>query len=146
MRLSGCLLYTGLALAVARECSAEAAQKEGQPDTKEYLYQLKVTRPAMLVSGLTPEEKEILSQHIAYLDKLGRNGTVILYGRTQNSDESAFGMVIFTATSDEDAQRVMASDPGVNRGLMVGKLYPYKIAFIRSSRGTTSSTTGPAQR
>lgn len=101
-----------------------------QAETQEYLYLLKAARPAMLAEGLTPAEEAIAGQHAAYLEELSRKGAVILYGRTQNSDESAFGIVVFRAASREEAEAIMAGDPGVKLGLMTATLFPYKVAFI----------------
>jgi uncharacterized protein len=100
----------------------------------DYLYQLRPARPAMLREGPTAEEEKILDAHVAYLADLTGKGVVILAGRTQNTDPSSFGIVIFTADSEEAAREIMNEDPGVKRGMMRAELFPYRIAFHREPR------------
>ena len=94
----------------------------------EFLYMVRPTRPGMVTEGPTPEEMAILGQHMSYLSDLTRQGQVLLFGRTQNNDENTFGLVVFTAPSEDDARRLMNEDPAVSAGLMEATLYPYQVA------------------
>lgn len=96
---------------------------------KQYLYKIVPKRTGMLTEGPTGDEDSILEQHAAYLGDLTERGVVLLAGRTQNKDESSFGIVIFQAGSQEEARRVMEEDPAVRSGVMRAELYPYRIAF-----------------
>jgi uncharacterized protein YciI len=51
-------------------------------------------------------------------------------GRTLNTDESSFGIIIFRADSEEAARRIVADDPAVRGGVMRAELYPYRIALM----------------
>ena len=84
----------------------------------------------MLSAGPTPQEAEIVSRHFAYLEALAERGVVILAGRTLNTDESSFGIVIFQAESEEAAQAIMNGDPAVQAGVMRARLFPYRIALM----------------
>ncbi len=99
-------------------------------ETTQYLYTIQPTRAAMLSEGTTPEEAQIVGQHFAYLKALTDQGIVILAGRTLNTDESSFGIVIFNAASEEAAREVMLDDPAVRQGVMRAKLYPYRVAMM----------------
>lgn len=99
-------------------------------DKQQYLYKINPVRPAMLTDGPTPEEAETVSAHFAYLQVLTQTGTVILAGRTLNTDYSSFGIVIFVAESDEAAQQIMLNDPAVIKRVMRGEVYPYRIALF----------------
>lgn len=59
--------------------------------TTQFLYTIRATRQEMITDGPTSKEAQILSEHSEYLEALTKNGTVILYGRTQNNDETTFG-------------------------------------------------------
>lgn len=98
----------------------------------EFLYTIHATRSELLTEGPTPDETEILERHTEYLTELARRGVVELGGRTQNSDPTAFGLVIFHAIDESAAQELMRGDPAVSAGLMRATLYPYRVAF----RGT----------
>jgi uncharacterized protein YciI len=99
-------------------------------ETTQYLYTIQPTRAEMLSEGTTPEEAQIVGQHFAYLKALTDQGIVILAGRTLNTDESSFGIVIFNAASEEAAREVMHNDPAVRQGVMRAKLYPYRVAMM----------------
>ena len=98
---------------------------------QQWLYQLKPARLEMLTDGPTPEEAEIVSRHFAHLQDLTQKGVMILMGRTQNNDESTFGICIFEAEDESVARMIMESDPAVRAGVMRAVLYPYKIALMR---------------
>jgi uncharacterized protein YciI len=98
---------------------------------KQWIYVLKVTRLEMLTEGSTPEEDEIVGQHFAYLKDLTEKGVMILMGRTQNNDESTFGIAIFEAENKETARTIMENDPAVAAGVMRATLYPYRVALMR---------------
>ena len=102
-------------------------------DTQQFIYTLKPVRAAMVSDGPSAQEAQTLGQHVAYLEGLASQGTVILFGRTQNNDESTFGLVIFEAASEHAARDIMAGDPAVEHGLMQATLFPYKVSGMRET-------------
>jgi len=99
-------------------------------DGGQFLYRIQAVRPEMLSDGPTDDEAAILAEHSRYLEGLAGQGKVVLCGRTQNSDPSAFGIVVFVAESDAAAREIMENDPAVSKGLMHADLFPYKIAYM----------------
>lgn len=99
-------------------------------EVSQYLYMIQPTRIEMLSDGPTLEEEAIVSQHFAYLRRLTDEGTVILAGRTLNTDDSSFGIVILSAESEQAAHAVMNEDPAVRSGVMRARLFPYRIALM----------------
>ena len=99
----------------------------------QFLYTIRPKRVDMLTKGPTPDEASVLSQHTAYLSKLTEQGVVLLAGRTQNADDSSFGIVILQADSFDSAKAGVENDPVVRDGVMHAELYPYKIAFMGKS-------------
>jgi len=95
---------------------------------------LKVTRLEMLTEGPTPEEDEIVGKHFAYLKDLTEKGIMILMGRTQNNDESTFGIAIFEAEDEGAARAIMENDPAVVGEVMRATLYPYRVALMRGQQ------------
>jgi uncharacterized protein YciI len=85
----------------------------------------------MVTEGPTPEEAETVSRHFAYLSDLTDKGVMILVGRTQNRDESTFGIAIFEAEDELAARKTMENDPAVVGGVMQATLFPYKVALMR---------------
>ena len=83
----------------------------------------------MLNSGLTAEEQGIVGRHFTCLSELAEEGVVIMAGRTATDDEDDFGIVLFCADSEADAQRIMRGDPAVATGLMQAELFPFRVAI-----------------
>jgi uncharacterized protein YciI len=99
-------------------------------DVTHYLYRIQPVRLEMLTHGPTTEEAEIVTQHFAYLTRLAEQGVVVLAGRTLNTDEKSFGIVIMRAASEDAARDVMQNDPAVKHQVMRAELYPYRIALM----------------
>ena len=107
----------------------EEQHKRPKPKPQ-FIYVLKPTRLGMLTEA-TPEDNDTVSRHFAYFKDLTEKGTMILMGRTQNNDESTFGIAVFEAEDEAAARRIMENDPAVLGGVMTATLYPYKIALMR---------------
>jgi uncharacterized protein len=95
-----------------------------------YLYRIQPTRPAMLTEGTTPEEDTLVGEHFDYLKSLLSKGVLILAGRTLNTDETSFGIVVFKADSEQAAREIVDNDPAVRNGVMHATLFPYRVALI----------------
>lgn len=98
-------------------------------EVRQFLYRIQPTRHEMLTEGTTPEEREIIGEHFAYLQHLTNEGIAILVGRTLNTDKDSMGIVIFKANSEEEALALMNDDPVVSKGVMQAKLFPFRIAL-----------------
>lgn len=95
---------------------------------REYLYVLRARRLEMLTEGPTPEEADVVGRHLAHLTRLAEEGDLILAGRTLDDGASTIGIAVLRAASDEDAARIMASDPAVAEGVMDATLQPFRVA------------------
>jgi uncharacterized protein len=95
----------------------------------EYLYQLRLIPRLESDDAWTEADQAILSRHVEHLGRLLEEGTLILAGRTLGDGEERFGIAIFRAPSDEEARRIMESDPAIAEGVMTARLYPYRVAF-----------------
>jgi uncharacterized protein YciI len=95
-----------------------------------FLYYLQPTRAAMLTEGPTPEEKDAVSRHFAYLKALTEQGVVLLAGRAQTTGPETFGIVLFHAEEEDAARALMESDPAVIDDVMRATLYPFGVALL----------------
>ncbi len=96
---------------------------------QQWLYVLRPNRPEMLLSGPTAEEAATIGRHAAHCEALGRQGVMLMVGRTQTSTPDTIGLAVFLAEDESAARAVMESDPAVAEGVMSGALFPYRIAF-----------------
>jgi len=92
----------------------------------------------MLVEGPTALEALIIGEHFSYLENLVANGIVLMAGRTLNTDERTFGIVVFMTRSELEARELMNGDPAVKKGLMKAELFPFTVA-LWSSKGPAES-------
>jgi uncharacterized protein YciI len=95
-----------------------------------YLARLQLTRPVLNASAFTTEETAILSQHVRWLRHQAEEGGLILAGRTSNEDEQSLSIVIFNAASQEDANKLLNSDPAIEQGVIHAELFPFDIHVL----------------
>ncbi|MED1725613.1 YciI family protein [Brevibacillus parabrevis] len=93
---------------------------------QQFLYKLKLVPRLLEPANWTDRE------HFRYLQQLLAENRLILAGRTQNMDETTFGIAIFLAESEEAAASVMANDPAVKQEVMTAELYLYRVALYNS--------------
>jgi uncharacterized protein len=97
--------------------------------TKQFLYRVQPTRTDMPKTGANPEEKAVIGERFGYLKGLAQKGVVVLVGYTLNTDETAFGIVVLSAPSEDAARDIMNRDPAVKKGVMKATLFPYATAL-----------------
>jgi uncharacterized protein YciI len=103
-------------------------------NTRLFLYKIQPVRHDMLTQGPTPEEQETISEHFSYLERLTLEGIVHLAGRTMTEDYAGFGIIVFSADSEEAAQTVMLNDPAIRNRVMRAELYPFRISLLGTLR------------
>jgi uncharacterized protein YciI len=103
----------------------------------QFLYKITPVRLEMVTEGPTDEEAIIMLQHFNYLKSLTDQGTMLLFGRTQNSDATTFGLAIFRAESEYEGRSIMSNDPAVKEGVMRAELYPYEVAGLNAREWQT---------
>ena len=104
--------------------------EDTMPETKEYIYVLKLIPSLIDPGNWTDKDNDIVSRHFTRLQTLLEEKVLILAGRTLNDDETTFGIVIFRAEDDASAQDLMTHDPAVKEGIMTAELFPYSVALI----------------
>lgn len=100
-------------------------------EKKQFIYVLKLIPSLLEETNWTEREEDIVNRHFKRLQVLLKEGKLILAGRTLNMDEKTFGIVVFEADSEIDAENIKNSDPAVAEGVMTAGLFPYRVALIR---------------
>jgi uncharacterized protein len=130
-------LLTSFALLAFSVVQAETASNAGSAATRvatpalQYLYVLRLVRRLHDDAAWTEADTAAVSRHFEHLKRETAAGKVILAGRTREPGDKTFGLVIFEAVDDADAQRFMDSDPAVVAGIMTASLHPYAVALQR---------------
>jgi uncharacterized protein len=97
----------------------------------QYIYTIKLIERLHDPKKWTSVDEVAVNKHFEYLKIQMHLGKMILAGRTQNDLKDTFGIVIFNAQDDDDAQSFMENDPSIQAGVMIGALYPYAIALSK---------------
>jgi uncharacterized protein YciI len=93
----------------------------------DWLCIIRPPRPTFMEDS-TPEEDEVMRAHFGYLKSLLDEGRLILAGP---SLEPPFGVIVFEAEDEAEAQRVIAADPSVASGLQTPELHPFRASLRR---------------
>jgi len=96
----------------------------------DFIYILKLVKRLIPEEGWTPVDSAVVEEHFKRLILLKENGKLLLAGKTTGQDENTFGVVIFQAENNEEANDIMNSDPAILKGIMTGKLWEYSTAVF----------------
>lgn len=112
--------------------SASYAQNVEKSEVKkQFIYKLKLIPKLLDEKNWTEKENNIVGAHFIRLKEFTEKGIVILAGRTLNTDESQFGIVIFEADDDTEAEKFMKDDPAIKEKIMTSELFPFYVALIK---------------
>ncbi|WP_141732653.1 YciI family protein [Oligoflexus tunisiensis] len=74
--------------------------------------------------------EEVFNQHADYLNQAIKHGRVMLVGRTDTAPKDNYGLVVFEAENQADAEEFMKGDPAIARGVMQGRAFPFKLLKV----------------
>jgi uncharacterized protein len=81
----------------------------------------------------TKDDNAVVEKHFARLKEAADRGQLILAGRTAESLDKTFGIVVFEAKDQEAASEFVKEDPAVAAGLFTAELHPFSVALARKS-------------
>jgi len=127
-KLNGWVVAVLLALSILPVGRVAGQEAEAR---KQFVYMLQLAPRFHEEASWTDTENAVATAHLQYLARAAKSGQVILAGRTMESLDKTFGLVIFGADSEAAAIEFMQSDPAVKAGLMTATLHPYAVALQR---------------
>lgn len=101
---------------------------------KQFIYVLRLVPRLHDDKSWTDSDKAAVERHFNRLKDATKTGQVFLAGRTPESGDKTFGIVIFEAANEEAARVFMNGDPAVIAGIMTAELHPFGIALQREKR------------
>jgi uncharacterized protein YciI len=78
---------------------------------------------------MTDEERAVWSEHFERLERLLREGVLILAGPTLGTVN--IGVTLFEAPDEASARRILEEDPVVAGGYARGELRPFRLSLLR---------------
>jgi uncharacterized protein len=110
-------------------------KKKLPEENNQFIYVIRYTQEFKKAIKWTSKENEIAKEHVSYLKTLVDEGKAYLAGRTSNiSDPDLFGIVIFDASSPEEAKLIMQNDPLIKNDVMQGEVKPFSIFFLKQKK------------
>ena len=108
------------------------AQAAAPPQKQQYAIVHKLV-PRLLGDNApwTADDERLVGEHFRRLQGLTTDGVVLFAGRTLNTDESQFGLIVVEVDTEAEAREVMDGDPAVRGGVMTARLFPYHLALKR---------------
>jgi uncharacterized protein YciI len=91
-----------------------------------FAYVLRLVKPESF-GHASPQDEAIIDEHFEYLKKALAERRLILAGRCLDGE---FGIAIFSAESEKQAEEFMKNDPAVKKGVMTAELHPFRIALM----------------
>jgi len=80
----------------------------------------------------TKEDGEVVGRHFQRLKEATAAGTVVFAGRTKESGDKTFGLVVFEAANADEAKIFAESDPAVTGRVMTVDVHPFALVLQRS--------------
>jgi uncharacterized protein YciI len=81
------------------------------------------------INDATDDESALMGEHFRYLQRLLADGQLILAGPMLV--EGGFGIAIFEADDEAQAQALAANDPAALGGLIRPEVHPYRVSLLR---------------
>jgi len=78
---------------------------------------------------ISPDEAAAFAAHWERLQRLAAEGTIVLAGPTLGRLNT--GIVIFEASDEASARRIMDEDPVIAGGFARGELRPFRVSLLR---------------
>ncbi len=97
----------------------------------QFIYVLKLTERYTRPENWTAETNQIVGAHFNYLKGLFESGIVKFVGKTEYGIEHPdnWGISIFEAANEDEAQKIMQQDPCIINGVMTASLHPFRTVF-----------------
>ncbi len=95
---------------------------------KQFIYIIKPVKENFEKTA-TEEDNKIVSEHFLYLKNLLEEKKLILAGPQVNAK---FGIVVFEADSEKEAEHIMQNDPAVINGVFSAELFQFRVSLLRT--------------
>ncbi|WP_113929073.1 YciI family protein [Bacillus sp. P14.5] len=103
-------------------------------EKQQFVYKLRLVDKWTVDENWTDKENETVARHFRYLSRLLDEKALVMAGKTKGLEPSTFGIVIFEAETEEEAQSIMNQDPAVKEGIMTAELFPFQVALMQDLR------------
>jgi len=93
----------------------------------QYIYIIKPTKESFIETG-TEDDWNSMSEHFQYLKTKLDKGELYIAGPETNTK---FGIAVFDADDDEEANSFMLNDPAVKNKVVTGEVFPFRVSLLK---------------
>lgn len=139
------MIAAAIPMASATETAENTAEVSGDDNVIQatnYFVKLLGTREGW-PNDMTETEQQVMEDHFAYLDRLTRQGKVLLAG--PNFDP-VFGMVILKADTESEAREIMDAEPSVLAGVHTYEMHPMHVSLLAEKDDAHRYVARPSRR
>jgi uncharacterized protein YciI len=97
-------------------------------ETGHFVYRLIPPRPTFHLD-MTDEERAIMNDHVEYWQARTEAGRVVVFGPVVD-EGGGWGLGVFTADDEHQAQQVLGADPAISSGLATAELATMAVAVL----------------
>lgn len=108
-------------------------QEQTPAKLSQFIYVLHLVPRLQDQQAWNKEDIAAVDQHFNRLKEATDKGQVIFAGRTPESLDKTFGIVVFEAKDQQAASEFMSTDPAVVAGVMTAELHPFSVALARKN-------------
>jgi uncharacterized protein YciI len=98
---------------------------------QQHLLRLEPVRKDFSLQTLTPDERRIAGEHMAYLRSLQAEGKLMLAGQAFDAKRGFWGISILNTADPEAAAAILNADPAVKQNLLRGEVIPFRTVVSR---------------
>ena len=102
-----------------------AAAEEPKPEMTTYYFGMLMRGPKWSPEE-TPERAELQKQHLGHMAKMHAEGRLVIAGPLLD-DGTIRGLVVYKATSIEEARAFAEADPAIKAGRLKVELHPWMV-------------------
>lgn len=94
-----------------------------------YFFCRLVLSRAIIAKSMTPAERQIINQHVAYWEAQAQAGRVLIMGSVKD-ERGAWGLLILSAQSRAEAENMLLMDPAISaRSAIAYQIHPVPKLF-----------------
>ena len=125
LALASCAVAPGVV--AARQASSSQTAAAEQPTEMQQYYMVFLRRGPAWTTAVTPQTTEVSRAHRANIDRLTKDGRMVVAGPFdgQSGEKALAGIFILRVVTLEEARAIAESDPAVKAGRFIYEIAPW---------------------
>lgn len=96
-----------------------------------YVYKLSLLPKYHSLENWDAAAQSAVKNHADYLQEAVKSGKVLMVGRSDTDLKDNFGLCVFKAENQEEADAFAAADPVLKGNIMTAVVFPFKLLVVK---------------